>query len=53
VIELRNKQGLPFADVAAALDKSVDAARQLWRRAFRNHKREMRGRDETKSDAPA
>jgi RNA polymerase sigma-70 factor (ECF subfamily) len=53
VIELRNKQGLPFADVAAALDKSVDAARQLWRRAFRNLKREMRGRDETKSDAPA
>jgi RNA polymerase sigma-70 factor (ECF subfamily) len=53
VIELRNKDGLPFADVAAALDKSVDAARQLWRRAFRNLKREMRGRDENKSDAPA
>ena len=34
VIVLRNMQGLPFADIAARMDRSVNSVEKLWVRAL-------------------
>ncbi|WP_210420520.1 sigma-70 family RNA polymerase sigma factor [Aquisphaera giovannonii] len=41
VIELRNHEGLPFADVGRILGKSPDAARMQWFRAVERLSRDM------------
>jgi RNA polymerase sigma-70 factor, ECF subfamily len=35
VIEMRHREGLPYADIAQRFDVSVEATRQLWTRAVR------------------
>lgn len=41
VIELRNREGLSFADIGQRLNRSADAARMLWSRAFEALAREL------------
>jgi RNA polymerase sigma-70 factor (ECF subfamily) len=41
VIELRHRDGLPFAGVADALGRSEEAARKLWLRAVRRLRAEL------------
>jgi RNA polymerase sigma-70 factor (ECF subfamily) len=41
VIILRNIQGLPFKEVALAMDKSVDSVEKLWVRGLAKLKLEM------------
>jgi RNA polymerase sigma-70 factor (ECF subfamily) len=42
VVELRNLQDLPYAAVAEQMGRSVEAVRQLWVRAVRRLRLEMR-----------
>jgi len=41
ILDLRNFQDLPFADIAEQLDRSVAAVRQLWVRAVRCLRRQI------------
>jgi RNA polymerase sigma-70 factor, ECF subfamily len=41
VIQLRNLQELPYAEVARQMDRSEEAVRQLWSRALRRLKDEL------------
>lgn len=43
VLLLRHQEDRPFAAIGAALGKSEDAAKKLWRRAVRRLREEMRG----------
>jgi RNA polymerase sigma factor (sigma-70 family) len=45
VIELRNREDRPFAEVGAILGRSADAARMLWFRAVERLQRELVERD--------
>ena len=42
VIQLRNFDGLPLAEVADQMNRTTDAARKLWARAVERLKRELR-----------
>ena len=46
VIVLRHFDGLPFADVAAAMGRSVDSVEKLWVRALGRLRRTLETADE-------
>ena len=46
IITMRQKERLPFSEVAARLNISNDAARKLWGRAIQSLSREFRSRQE-------
>jgi RNA polymerase sigma-70 factor (subfamily 1) len=43
VLEMRHFDDLPFAEIAARMDRSADAVRQLWVRAVRRLREELGG----------
>lgn len=48
IIDLRNWQLLPFAEIGRRMNRSEDAARKLWARAIERLKRELESPDETR-----
>jgi RNA polymerase sigma-70 factor, ECF subfamily len=47
VILWRSRDGRPFAEIGARMERSADAARMLWRRAILQLKKELEGEDGT------